>query len=148
MSQPRQQDLAIDRFFMFFSAVLFAYFGYFASLTATAVDGQYVVFYDILLWTLRIGAIGFIVSFVLSFVAPRASDLLYALFGLGTSIALVVVAFMDIADTSYIAAIPPFWAFVFAAWNGYGSGMALRDLLAARRAAQTLETPEQTPPQP
>jgi hypothetical protein len=142
MNQLPRSGMSTDRFFMFVSTALFAYFGFFRGMTPTAGNGQFVLFFAILLWTLRIGAIGFGVAVVLSFIAPMFASLVYALFGLGTSIGLVVVAVMDIQDTTYVAAIAPFWAFLFAAWNGYGSWMSLRELMMLRRSATgSIDTP-------
>lgn len=140
MDQSRREGGSANLFFMVISAALFAYFGFFAGMTATAADGTFVLFFAILLWTLRAGAIGFALSAVLTFASPLLANLLYALVGLGTSIGLVIVAVMDIADKTYIAAIPPFWAFVFAAWNGYGSWTSLREIVTARRIT-SVETP-------
>lgn len=134
MNQSRSGPNFAGPTIMIISAVLFGYFGFFAGMTSATAGGQVVLFYAILLWTLRIGAIGFALSAGLSFILPLIGNLVYALFGIGTSIGLVIVAVMDIADTSHIAAIPPFWAFLFAAWNGYGSWMSLREIVAARSA--------------
>jgi hypothetical protein len=121
-------------FIMFISAALFGYFGFFIGLTSTTAAGQVVFFFALLVWTLKVGAIGFIVSAVLTLIAPLAGNLVYAVIGLLTAAALVVIGFMDIADTQHAAALPPLLAFLFAAWNGYGSWYGLKAVLSIRRA--------------
>ena len=123
-------------FIMFISAALFGYFGFFMGLTSTTAAGQVVFFFALLVWTLKVGAIGFIVSAVLTLVAPLGGNLIYAVIGLLTAVALVVIGIMDIADTQNAAALPPLLAFLFAAWNGYGSWFGLKAVLSIMRASR------------
>jgi len=115
-------------FFMLISAALFGYFGFMSGMTATTAAGEFVVFFAILLWTLRAGAIAFTLAALLSFFDHRAGALLYGVTGLATAAGLAVVGVMDLADPARAAAIPPLLAFVFAILNGCGSWGALRDL--------------------
>ena len=118
-------------FIMLLSAAIFGYFGYFIGLTPTATTGEYVFFFALLLWTLRIGAVAFAVAGVLTLIARVIGNAIYAVAGLLSAIALVVVGVMDLMNDQYAAAISPILAFLFAAWNGYGAWQGLRDVLAA-----------------
>ena len=110
---------------MIIAAVLFGYFGFMSGLTPFNQAGQYVLFFEVLIWTLRVGAIGFAISVVLTFVTPLFGGLLYALVGVLTSTGLVVVGVWDLLDPN-AAALSPFFAFLFAAFNGWGSIVTLR----------------------
>ena len=121
-------------FMMLLSAAIFAYFGFFIGLTSTTAGGQFVFFFAPLMWTVKIAAIAFAVSAVVTFVAPLPGNLLYAVVGLLSSVALVVVGVMDLADKQYVAAMPPLLACLFAAWNGYGSWTGLKAGLRLQRA--------------
>jgi hypothetical protein len=117
---------------MVLSALIFGYFGF--RMTATAVDGEFVLFFALLTWTLRISAGLFVLSAVLTIVVPVAGNLLYALVGVVGAGLFVVVAVMDVADDKY-ATIHPALLLLFAVWNGYGSWLALRAVLAGRANA-------------
>jgi hypothetical protein len=121
-------------FIMFISAALFGYFVFFMGLTSTTAAGQVVFFFALLVWTLKVGAIGFLLSALLTFGSPLAGNLLYSVVGLLTAAALIVVGVMDIADTQNAAALPPALAFLFAAWNGYGSWYGLKAVFSIMRA--------------
>ncbi|MHC4219923.1 MAG: hypothetical protein ACYSU7_15885 [Planctomycetota bacterium] len=118
---------------MLLSALIFGYFG--LNMSETAVDGEWVLFFALLTWTLRISAGLFILSAVLTFVVPVFGNLLYALAGVVGAGLFLVVAVMDIADDKYDASVPWVLLLVFAAWNGYGSWLALRAVLAGRAAS-------------
>jgi hypothetical protein len=122
-------------FVMFLSAAIFAYFGFYQSFSPINSAGAVVPMWAILLWTLRIGAIAFAVSGVLTILTPLAGNALYALASLLTAIGLLTVGVMDLADAQYGAPIPPLLAFIFAAWNGYGAWTSLGEIMGARRAA-------------
>ncbi|MHC4082662.1 MAG: hypothetical protein ACYS15_11095 [Planctomycetota bacterium] len=117
---------------MILSALIFGYFGY--TLGPTASDGQFVLFMALLTWTLRISAALFVLSAVLTLVLPVVGNLLYALVGVVGAGLFVVVAVMDIADDQY-RTIHPVLLLIFAVWNGYGSWLALRAILAGRAPA-------------
>ena len=121
---------------MILSAVIFGFFGF--KMRATAIDGEFVLFFALLTWTLRISAGLFVLSAVLTFVVPVAGNLLYALAGVVGAGLFVVVAVMDIADP-YDASVPWWLLLIFAAWNGYGSWLALRAVLAGRAPARVAD---------
>lgn len=117
---------------MLLSAAIFGYFGFFRGMTATTASGEFVLFFAILLWTLRIGAIMFLVSGVVAFAAPVLGNVIYALGSVICAIGFLAVGVMDVLDDQRASAIPPILAFIFAAWNGYGAWSGLRELMARR----------------
>jgi hypothetical protein len=119
---------------MLISAAIFGYFGFGYGLTSTTASGTFVPFFSLLNWTLKISAIGFLLSAVLAFVRPLEGNLLYALLGLAAAALLAIVGLWDLMDQTYTAAIPPILALLFAAWNGYGSWSGLQAVLALRRS--------------
>jgi len=126
---PEQEGRLAGPAIMLLSALIFGFFGFL--MRETTVDGEWVLFFALLTWTLRISAGLFVVSAVVTFAAPVAGNLLYALVGVVGAGLFVVVAVMDIADP-HNAAVPWWLLLVFAAWNGYGSWFALRAVLAGR----------------
>jgi hypothetical protein len=121
---------------MILSALIFGYFGF--RMSSTALDGEFVLFFALLTWTLRISAGLFVLSAILTFVVPVVGNLLYALVGVVGAGLFVVVAVMDIADP-YDASVPWWLLLVFAAWNGYSSWLALRAILAGRAPASVAD---------
>ena len=134
MTQTHDRGLLAGPFIMFVSAAIFGYFGFFIGLTATTAAGNVVFFFGLLLWTLRITAIGFLLSGLLTITAPLGGNLLYSVIGLLSAAALVLVGILDLADTQHAAALPPVLAFLFAAWNGYGAWSGLRSVRALTQA--------------
>jgi hypothetical protein len=124
---------------MVLSALIFGYFGW--QIKPVATDGQSVLFMALLSWTLRISAGLFILSAVVTLAAPVAGNLLYALVGVVGAGLFVVVVVMDIADKNY-QTIHPAILLLFAIWNGYGSWLALRAILAGRAEAAAAAPPE------
>lgn len=137
MADPRRAGLLEGPGVMLLSAAIFGYFGFFIGLTGQTAAGQTVFFFSLLVWTLRVSAIGFIVSALLTFVQPIAANLLYAVIGLGAAIGFAVVGIMDLMDAQHGAAVPPILAFLFAAWNGYGAWSGLRCAMAAMQLNQS-----------
>jgi hypothetical protein len=131
MFTQRQSNFA-SPVIMLLSAAIFGYFGFFVGLTATTTSGEFVLFYAILLWTLRAGAIIFALAGILSLFAPLAGNIVYLLGSAVTAIGLLAVGVMDVLDNQRAAAIPPVLAFIFAAWNGYGAWASARELLASQ----------------
>lgn len=117
---------------MFLSAAIFAYFGFFIGLTPYTGSGEFVLFFAILLWTLRIGAVAFGVAGLLTMASPVAGNIVYALGSAATALGLLAVGIMDVMDDQRAAAIPPILAFIFAAWNGYGAYTGAMEILAGR----------------
>jgi hypothetical protein len=137
--QSMQMDIdrsGSDLFFMFISLVLFAYFGFFLNLQTVTAQGAAVPVWVFFVWLTRAGAIGFAVAIALRFVSHVASEFMYAIVGLLTAVGLVVLGVMDIQDKAHAAAIQPFWAFAFAAFNGYGSLVGLRTAMRMRAVRQ------------
>ena len=119
-------------FMMFLSAAIFGYFGW--RISGTAANGQVVGFFVLLMWTLRISAILFAMCGLLSLVGSQLANLIYSVTGILSAVALAVVIVLDIRDTTYVAAIPPFLLGIFVAWNLYSSWTGLRAALATRPA--------------
>ena len=121
---------------MLFSAAIFGYFGFSRDWSAPFPDGQVILFMVLLGWTLKITACVFLLSGILVFFRSIAGNLLYALAGIGAAGLFVVVAVMDLTDTTHM--IMPYGEVVlllFAAWNGFGSWSALRSILGSREQA-------------
>ena len=87
------------------------------------------------------GAIGFLAAALLCRARRAAGNLLYTLVGLLSAVAFVVSGIWDINSKTHAAAISPLLLFIIAAWNGYGSSVGLRTLLARPRAAGTDRLP-------
>lgn len=117
---------------MLFSAGIFAYFGFTTTWLYTGVNGQFLLFVAILDWTLKITAIAFGVSVVVTLIHPLLGNGLYSLFGLLSAISFIIVGVLDIMDTQHMA-MQPLLLFIFAAWNGYGSWSGLQEVLAQCR---------------
>ena len=123
---------------MVLSALIFGYFGW--QVKPVAADGETILFMWLLSWTLRISAGVFILCAVITLAAPVLGNLLYALTGVVGAGLFVVVVVMDIADQNYAAALHPAILLLFAIWNGYGSWLALRAVLAGRAEASVGST--------
>jgi len=134
MAGARHGGLTAGTGWMFLSAALFGYFGFFIGLKATTADGTVVWFFALLLWTLRLAAIGFLLSAVFSLTAPLVGEGLYAVIGLASAAAFVTIGVADVLDTQRMAALPPLLAFFFAAWNGLASFSGLRMVVARTRS--------------
>lgn len=118
-------------FFMLLSAGIFAYFGFATTWIYTGVNGQFLLFVVLLDWTLKITAIAFGVSALLTLVQPFAGNLVYSVSGLLSAAMFAIVAVLDILDQQHTA-MSPVLLFIFAAWNGYGSWTGLQEALALR----------------
>ncbi|MEM7228289.1 MAG: hypothetical protein AAF432_05660 [Planctomycetota bacterium] len=129
----RDNDSGYDMFFMIVSAVLFAYFGFYLNLQTTNSSGQTVPLWVYFAWLMRGACIGFVIAIVLKFIAGALGDLVYFIMGILCGVGLLVLGIWDVRDTTYIAPLVPFWAFVFAAWNLWGSVAGLRAIMARRR---------------
>jgi hypothetical protein len=119
---------------MLLSAAIFGYFGFGMTwIHTSAITGQFLLFVALLDWTLKVTAIAFAVSGILTMLHARAGNMLYSIAGLLSAILFVVVAMLDMADKQHTA-ISPIILLIFAAWNGYGAWQGLRMLLASPRA--------------
>ncbi len=136
MNAEQRSLLPAGPVIMGLSAALFGYFGF--PMRATAPDGQVVLFFAILMWTLRASCVCFAISALLYVVAPIAANLLFAIAGILGAVLFLVVAIMDVADDKYAAAIPPVLLLVFVAWIGYSSWNSLRALAGLRSSRGSL----------
>lgn len=128
-----------ELFFMLVSAGLFAYFGFGTTWNHySVVDGRFLLFVALLDWTLKATAVGCGVAFVLTLIKPALGNGVYAVVGLLSAVMLAVVGVMDMADTQHTA-MEPILLFIFAAWNGYGSWLSLRDLMQSRAVAEPVQ---------
>lgn len=135
MDQRSGSETMAGPVIMLISAAIFGYFGFLAlNWNTPGVDGQPVFFRVLCGWTLKATAIAFAASVMVTFAAPLAGNLLYALVGLISAVLLVVVAIMDLADTRHtIMPYAPVVLLAFAAWNGWGSYASLRQVAGLRR---------------
>lgn len=120
--------------FMLLSAALFGYLGFTTTWNYTGANGEFLLFVALLDWTLKISAIAFVASAAVTLAQPMVGSVMFAVCGLVSAIMFAVVALLDFLDTQHTA-FPPFLLILFAIWNGAGSWMGLRELLASRRAA-------------
>lgn len=123
---------------MLISAALFGYFGFFYGInwSTPGVDGQPVLFRVMLGWTLQVSAIGFAAAAVLTYVHGLLGNAVYALIGLVGAILFLVIAAMDWLDAQHgVFGGAPVILVLFALWNGYGSWMSLKAVLAIRAAS-------------
>jgi hypothetical protein len=121
---------------MILSALVFGYFGFFRTWNTRGAGGEFVLFPALLGWTLKISSILFLVAAGLTIVKLVAGNLIYALTGVAGAGMFVVVAVMDIADQGHtIMPYAPVVLVLFAAWNGYGSWLSLRVVLAGHTPA-------------
>jgi len=149
MDQSRQSAMLAGPGIMLISAAIFGYFGFTTTFVYhSAATGQLLIYVPMLDWTLKVTAVAFLVCGLVTFKAPVIGNLAYGVFGVCSAIMFVIVAVLDFADQKHTV-MHPLLLLVFAAWNGYGSWTALRELMAARRAAprdaETTDPPEQPP---
>jgi hypothetical protein len=123
---------------MVLSALIFGYFGW--VMKPIIDDGKIVLFTALLCYTLRISAGLFVLSAVITLALPMLGNLLYALVGVVGAGLFVVVVVMDVADKNY-QTVHPAILLLFAVWNGYGSWLALRAILARRAEASAGPAP-------
>ena len=132
-------DMRSQVFFMFLSAGIFAYFGFATSWVHQYTNTNPPVLLPmvmVLKWTLRIGAIGMAIAAVLSLIGTVLGPILYAVVGLLSAIAFVVVGVWEMTNSQgYYSGVPAIILFIFAAWNGYNSWIGLQEAMASRKAA-------------
>jgi len=117
---------------MILSAALFGYFGFSGRiLWPNVVGGDPNWISIVLMWTVRITAIGFAAAAVLVLVHRLIGNLIYSSVGL-LSAAMFGVVLVWHFTTDAHAPISPILLLIFAALNGYGSFVELRWLLNAR----------------
>jgi hypothetical protein len=127
-----------DVFFMIISALLFAWFGFatgWAHQYTNTQPAQLIVMVVVLKWTLRIAAILFGISALLTLIGALAGEVLYSLTGLLTAVLFIVVAIWEWTNPQgYYSGVPAFLLVIFAVWNGYGSLLGLRAIRENARA--------------
>ncbi len=133
MNQVKNHPALAGPGIMLISAALFGYFGFFRGLLHTNSLNQFVLFFALLVWTLKGTACGFVLGGLLTFVRPVPGNLIYGITGLLSAILFVLIAVMDIMDQQNAAAAPPVLLLIFAAWNGYGSWFGIRAVLELLR---------------
>ncbi len=77
---------------------------------------RYLLFVDIISWTIRGSAVGFLVAALLTMVHPFGGNLLYAVVGLAGAVGLVVGGTLDLLDAQPLG-MNPVLLFLFAAWH-------------------------------
>jgi len=132
MNRDNAGDRRLDIFFMVISAALFGCFGFAVTYNYYGVNGQFLFFVALLEWTLKISAIAFGLTAILTMALPLPGVVLYGVVGLLSAAALLVAAALDLMDPQHTA-MSPFILIILALWNGYASISGLRDVLAARR---------------
>lgn len=133
MDQSRSPVSLAGPGIMLISAAIFGYFGFTSSfIYHSASTGQLLIYVPLLDWTLKATAIAFLVSGLLTFKLPLLGNTIYATVGLLSAVMFLVVAMLDFADKQHTV-MSPLLLLVFAAWNGYGSWLSLREIIAARR---------------
>ncbi len=133
MAQPTQIDTKSQVFFMLISGGIFAYFGFanswvhqYTSTTPPVLLPMVVL----LKWSLRVGAISFGVSALISFSGSILGPLLYAIVGLITAVIFAIVAVWEWTNPNgYYSGVPAILLIIFAVWNGFGSYSGLREVL-------------------
>jgi hypothetical protein len=131
---------------MIISAVVFGFFGYFAGINwnTPGLDGDPLLFRQLLGWTLRIATWTFLACGLITFVQPLIGNALYAVAGLISAVLFVVVAIMDIQDQRHgVMAYGPIILIAFALFNGYGSWQGIRAVIAASAGGREAVAPQQ-----
>lgn len=121
---------------MLLSAAIFAFFGFFyVNWSTPGVDGQVVLFRMLLGWTLKITAIMFAISAVLTFISSFIGNVLYGVIGVLSAVLFLVVAGMDVLDKQHTTmAYGPIILVLFALWNGFGAVTGLKEIMASQAA--------------
>jgi hypothetical protein len=133
---PEKEQQLAGPVIMVLSALVFGFFGFFYTWSSRGAQGEFVLFPALLGWTLKVSSILFLLAAGLTIAKLVVGNLLYALTGVVGAGLFVVVAVMDIADQAHtIMPYAPVVLVLFAAWNGYGSWLSLRAVLAGRAAA-------------
>ena len=118
---------------MILSAAIFGYFGFSTSWNYySVINGQFLLFVALLDWTLKVSAIAFLVSAVITYVHTLAGNILFGVVGLFGAILLLAIAGMDFLDKQHTA-MSPLLLLIFAAWNGFASFSGLKEIINARK---------------
>ena len=137
MTEQSSSEIRSQVLFILISAGLFAWFGFRTSWAHQYTNTQppeLVTMVVVLKWTLRVGAIAFGLSAILSMAGLRAGPAIYALAGVVTAALFLIVAIWD-WSSPYYCGIPVVLLVIFAVWNGFSSWTGLRAALGERSAA-------------
>jgi len=118
---------------MLISAAIFGYFGFGMTWLTTGVNGQFLPFVAIFEWTLKIGAIAFLASGVITFIQPLAGNALYAVASMLSAIAMAIVLVLDYMDKQHMV-MPEIVLLILVLWNLFGSWSSMREVLAVMRS--------------
>jgi hypothetical protein len=119
---------------MLVSAAIFGYFGFGVTwLTTSGINGQFLPYVAIFEWTLKIGAIVFLLSGLLTFMQPLAGNALYAVASVLSAIAMAIVLVLDFMDKQH-RVMPEIVLLILVVWNLYGSWSSMREVLAVMRS--------------
>ena len=111
---------------MFFSALLFGYFGF-----VQLSGNQSILVFQLMVWTLRIAAIGFAASGVLTIMRVRLASPLYLVLSAGSVIMFVVLGVWHFLDPS-VGNTNGILLLVFAAFNSWGVWDEIKGILRRR----------------
>lgn len=118
---------------MFFSAALFGFFGfYYLNISYYDPSGQFVFFAALIDLTLKISAVAFLLSGVITMFNRMMGNLIYSVIGLIGALAFALGGVLDLLDPNNT--IQPILILLFAGWNGFSSYSSLRELLIMRAA--------------
>jgi hypothetical protein len=135
-SDQASPQIRAQAVYMFISALLFGYFGFFGSWThqyTTDNPPALIPMVALLHWTLCVGAILFAGAGLLAAAGSRLGPLLNALCGLATAAIFLIVAIWEWTNPQgYYSGVPAIFLVAFAVWNGYGSWMGLQELRRPR----------------
>ena len=123
---------------MFISAAIFGFFGFLYLNTLPASnDGLPIPCHNLFVWVLRGSAAAFALSAIVTMAHARAGQWMYAVLGLLSAVGMLAALWWDIRDPdhSILVMYPMVVVPIFAIWNGWGSIVAIRALLARPPAA-------------
>lgn len=124
---------------MLLSAAIFGFFGFYFVGWAHewTVDDERVWLVTTLKWTVRGGALLFLLSAGIAWLNAWWGNLVFSLVGLAVAAALIGVAVWDM-NSNYSAGISIVLLVILAAWNGYHSWAGLRECMATRAEPQAV----------
>lgn len=123
---------------MLLGAALFGYFGFAPGIIwPNTIGGEPNWISIILMWTVRATAVGFTASAALTFVHRFLANLLYSSVGLISAVMFGIVLIWHYTTDAH-APISPVLLLIFAALNGYGSWIELREILATRQSTDVM----------
>ncbi|MHC4948983.1 MAG: hypothetical protein ACYTG1_12100 [Planctomycetota bacterium] len=110
---------------MFFSAAVFGLFGFYMF-----SGNQSQLLFDLVVWSLRGGAIGFAVAGVLALLRVPMAEAFYLLVSAVTAVLFAVTGIGHLVDPA-VGNFNGLLLLLFAAWNGWGTWEGIRAMRAA-----------------